>query len=119
MCLDPESEIEVIVSADDRTISATCQTHGSKGFCNLRVTKIDGEIVLNPHVGGFYVLRLDEVAATQLFIFLGSGWDDLVPAISERSGHPLRLLAPWSGACRVRGGVHAQTAHLRTREVPR
>ncbi len=71
LCLDPESEIEVVVSAEHRTISTTCQIHGSKGFCNLRVTKIDGEIVLNPHVDGSCVLRLDETAATQLFDMLG------------------------------------------------
>ena len=58
------------MSANDRTISTTCQIHGSKGFCNLRVTKIDGEIVLNPHVDGSCVLRLDETAATQLFDIL-------------------------------------------------
>ena len=56
---------------DDRTISITCQIHGSKGFCNLRVTKINGEIVLDPHVGGCCVLRFDEGAATQLFDMLG------------------------------------------------
>ena len=59
------------MSADDWTISITCQIHDSKGFCNLRVTKIDGEIVLNPHVDGSCVLRLDETAATQLFDILG------------------------------------------------
>jgi hypothetical protein len=73
LCLDPESEIEVVMSANDRTISITCQIHGSKGFCNLRVTKIDGEIVLNPHVDGSCVLRLDEAAASQLFDMLGEG----------------------------------------------
>lgn len=60
-----------MMSAEHRTISVTCQIHGSKGFCNLRVTKTDGEIVLNPHVGGSCVLRLDEGAATQLFDLLG------------------------------------------------
>ena len=71
LCLTPESEIEVVMSADDRTICITCQIHGSKGFCNLRVTRIDGEIVLNPHVDGSCVLRLDRTAATQLFDALG------------------------------------------------
>lgn len=70
MCLDPESAIEGVVSADDRTISTTCQTHGSKRCCNLRVTKIDGEIVLNPHVDGSCVLRLDKGVATQRFDLL-------------------------------------------------
>jgi hypothetical protein len=55
----------------DRTITTTCQTHGCRGFCNLRISKIDGEIVLNPHVDGSYVLRLDKTAATQLFDILG------------------------------------------------
>jgi hypothetical protein len=35
------------------------------------VTKINGEIVLNPHVDGSCVLRLDEAAATQIFDILG------------------------------------------------
>ncbi len=59
------------MSTDGRTISTTCQTHGCRGFCNLRVSKIGGEIVLNPHVDGSCVLRLDETAATQLFGLLG------------------------------------------------
>ncbi|HSL08344.1 MAG TPA: hypothetical protein VK887_10265 [Pseudonocardiaceae bacterium] len=71
MHLDPRSEIEAFMSADDRTILTTCQVHGCRGFCNLRVRKIDGEIVLDPHVAGSCVLRLDEAAATQLFDILG------------------------------------------------
>jgi hypothetical protein len=59
------------MSANDRTIAITCQIHGCRGFCNLRVSKIDGEIVLNPHVDGSCVLRFDEMAATQLFEVLG------------------------------------------------
>jgi hypothetical protein len=68
---DPQSKIEVVMSTNDRTIATTCQIHGSKGFCNLRVSKINGEIVLNPHVDGSCVLRLDHTAATQLFDILG------------------------------------------------
>jgi hypothetical protein len=71
MCLDSNSEIEAVMSADDRTISITCQIHGSRGFCNLRVNKVNGEIVLNPHVDGSCVLSFDEAAATQLFDILG------------------------------------------------
>lgn len=59
------------MSVNDRTIPTTCQIHGSKGFCNLQVTKINGEIVLNPHVAGSCILRLDETAAAQLFNILG------------------------------------------------
>lgn len=55
----------------DRTIPTTCQIHGCRGFCNLRVSKVNGEIVLNPHVDGSCVLRLDKVAASQLFDILG------------------------------------------------
>jgi hypothetical protein len=33
------------MSTDDRTILTTCQIHGAKGFCNLRVSKIIDEIV--------------------------------------------------------------------------
>jgi hypothetical protein len=71
MHLDPDSESENVMSADDRTICITCQIHGSRGFCNLRVSKVNGEIVLNPHVDGSCVLSFDEVAATQLFDILG------------------------------------------------
>ncbi|MGH8602281.1 MAG: hypothetical protein ACREXR_05740 [Gammaproteobacteria bacterium] len=71
MYLGSSSEIEEVVSADDRTILTTCQIHGSQGFYNLRVSKVNGEIVLNPHVDGSCVLRLDYTAATQLFDILG------------------------------------------------
>jgi hypothetical protein len=54
----------------DRTIPTTCQIHGCRGFCNLRVSKTDSEIVLNPHVDGSCVLRLDRTAANQLFAAL-------------------------------------------------
>ncbi len=48
-----------------RTISATCQTHpGARGFCNLRMTKVDGSIVLDPHLTGSCVIELDEDSAT-------------------------------------------------------
>ena len=55
----------------DRPIVATCQIHGSRGFCNLRLTKVDSEIVLDPHVAGSCVITLDETAATALFDLLG------------------------------------------------
>ncbi len=39
--------------AHGRTIPVTCQTHGgARGFCNLRIRKADGDIVLDPHVTG-------------------------------------------------------------------
>jgi hypothetical protein len=50
----------------DRTISATCQMHGSKGFCNLRVTRAGDGIVLNPHVAGSCVIALDEAGTDAL-----------------------------------------------------
>ena len=59
------------MSANDRTIAITCQIHGSRGFCNLRVSKINGEIVLNPHVDGSCILRFDRTAASQLFEVFG------------------------------------------------
>jgi hypothetical protein len=71
MYLDPDSESGNVMSADDCTIPVTCQIHGARGFFNLRVSKIDGEIVLDPHVAGSCVLSLDEAAATQLFDILG------------------------------------------------
>ncbi|MGH3997808.1 MAG: hypothetical protein ACRDTJ_10140 [Pseudonocardiaceae bacterium] len=59
-----------------RTIPTTCQTHGTRGFCNLRVTKVNGEIELDPHVAGACVIRLDRTAAVQLFDLIGEwlGW---------------------------------------------
>ena len=50
----------------DRTISATCQIHGAKGFCSLRVTRAGGGIVLDPHVGGACVITLDEAVVAAL-----------------------------------------------------
>jgi hypothetical protein len=50
----------------DRTISATCQIHGARGFCNLRVTRAGDGIVLNPHVAGSCVITLDEAGTTAL-----------------------------------------------------
>ena len=55
----------------DHTIAITCQIHGCRGFCNLRVSKVNGEIILNPHVDGSCILRFDEGAATQFFELLG------------------------------------------------
>jgi hypothetical protein len=50
-----------------RTIPATCTTHRSGvGFCNLRVTKRDGSIELDPHVTGSCVITLDEDGARAL-----------------------------------------------------
>jgi hypothetical protein len=54
-----------------RTIPATCRDHGSAGFCNLRLTRVDGNIVLDPHVTGFCMIILDETAATAVFDVLG------------------------------------------------
>ena len=54
-----------------RVVVTTCQAHGAAGFTNLLVTKEDGFIVLNPHVGNCCVLRLDEQATTALYQLLG------------------------------------------------
>ncbi len=48
-------------ASNSRTVAATCRTHrGCKGFCNLRLAKVNGEIVLDPHVSGCCVISLDE-----------------------------------------------------------
>jgi hypothetical protein len=48
-------------------ISATCEVHRTcVGFTNLLVTKRDSMIVLDPHVDGSCVIRLDEDGATAL-----------------------------------------------------
>jgi hypothetical protein len=50
-----------------RVIPATCTTHGgTRGFTNLVMRKLDGEIEFDPHAVGACVLRLDEQAATQV-----------------------------------------------------
>lgn len=53
-----------VISTTHRTIGATCQAHrGCKGFCNLRLTKLGGEILFDPHVTGGCVISLDEIEA--------------------------------------------------------
>lgn len=50
-----------------RVISATCTQHGgARGFTNLVVRKLDGEIELDPHVTGGCLLKLDEDGAMVL-----------------------------------------------------
>ncbi|MGH3800193.1 MAG: hypothetical protein ACRDTD_08705 [Pseudonocardiaceae bacterium] len=68
---EPKDQRPAPRGGPDRTIAATSQIHGSRGFCNLRLTKVDGEIVLDPHVAGSCVITLDETAATALFDLLG------------------------------------------------
>ncbi len=68
---DSESEIKDIMNSEHRTIPTTCHIHGCRGFCNLRVSKCENEIILNPHVDGSCVLGLDRTAASQLFDILG------------------------------------------------
>lgn len=62
-----------MVRSNRRTIPVTCTTHpGGTNFCNLLMLKEgDGTIVLDPHVAGCCVLRLDEKAATTIFETLG------------------------------------------------
>ncbi|MGH3548269.1 MAG: hypothetical protein ACRDQU_09175 [Pseudonocardiaceae bacterium] len=45
--------------------------HGAQGFCNLRLTKTGGTIVLDPHVDGSCVIVLDEKAAGEVFDAIG------------------------------------------------
>ncbi len=50
-----------------RVIHASCSVHGGcRGFTNLAVSKLDGEIMLDPHVTGACVITLDESGATVL-----------------------------------------------------
>ncbi|HEY3894976.1 MAG TPA: hypothetical protein VGL88_06370 [Pseudonocardiaceae bacterium] len=50
-----------------RVIHATCAIHpGSRGFCNLVITREDGDIILNPHTTGACVLILDETEARSM-----------------------------------------------------
>lgn len=60
------------VSSHRRLIPATCRTHGgARGFCNLRLTKEDGAVLLDPHVTGACVIELDETAVAQILDVLG------------------------------------------------
>jgi hypothetical protein len=61
-----------------RVLMTTCREHGAVGFTNLLVTKEDGFIVLNPHVGNCCMLWLDEQVATALYHLLGE-WLGLEP----------------------------------------
>jgi hypothetical protein len=54
----------------DVTIPTTCRNHGTPGYCNFRMTKVNGYIVLDPHVAGCCAIWLDENAATAM-------WDQL------------------------------------------
>lgn len=55
-----------------RVISVSCSVHGgARGFTNLAVAQIGGEIVLDPHVTGGCVIVLDETAANALLDVLG------------------------------------------------
>ncbi|MGB6161941.1 MAG: hypothetical protein WCF33_08370 [Pseudonocardiaceae bacterium] len=50
-----------------KAIPATCALHqGPMGFANLMVSVIDGKLVLDPHVTGSCLIRLDEAAACAL-----------------------------------------------------
>lgn len=50
-----------------RVIHATCMQHGgARGFTNLVIRKLDGEIELDPHAVGGCVIKLDEDGATVL-----------------------------------------------------
>lgn len=63
---EPERLIAQRRRTDDRTIASTCEIHGARGFCNLRVTKVGGGIVLDPHVAGSCVIAVDESGTVAL-----------------------------------------------------
>lgn len=55
------------MSANLQLIMCSCAVHrGPAGFCNLIVSKVDGDIELDPHVDGCCLLTLNEDAATEL-----------------------------------------------------
>lgn len=61
-----------LVSSHRRLIPATCRTHGgARGYCNLRLTREDGSVLLDPHVTGACVIELDETAVAQILDILG------------------------------------------------
>jgi hypothetical protein len=52
-------------ASNRRVIHVNCSTHGgARGFTNLVLRKLGGEIELDPHATGACVIRLDEDAAT-------------------------------------------------------
>lgn len=53
-------------------ISGTCLLHGTPGFTNIVIRKLDGQIEIDPHVDGSCVIVLDEQSATALFDALGA-----------------------------------------------
>lgn len=58
--------------ASRRVIRATCCVHGAaRGFTNLVLRKLDGQIEFDPHATGLCILRLDEQEATVLRDTLG------------------------------------------------
>jgi hypothetical protein len=64
---EPNTRQDGPAQRDRRVIHTTCAIHpGSRGFCNLVMTKEDGDIVLNPHTTGACVLILDETEATAM-----------------------------------------------------
>jgi hypothetical protein len=64
---EPDNRADHPSSGRRRVIPATCELHrGAVGFTNLLVTKRDGTIVLDPHVDGSCVIRLDEDGARAL-----------------------------------------------------
>ncbi|MDQ3761561.1 MAG: hypothetical protein M3460_07620 [Actinomycetota bacterium] len=49
-----------------QVIACTCTKHGTPGFTNLVVSKLDGSIELDPHATGACVIRLNDDAAMVL-----------------------------------------------------
>lgn len=50
-----------------KVIPTTCSVHGGgRGYTNLAVSQIDGEIVLDPHLTGGCVIVFEEKAAKAL-----------------------------------------------------
>jgi hypothetical protein len=55
------------VQRSRKVIHASCSRHGgARGFTNLVIAKVDGAIVLDPHVTGQCVIELDEAEATAM-----------------------------------------------------
>ena len=100
-------------SANQRTISATCKNQaGDVEPCNLGVTKLAGNIVLNPHVTGSCVIILDEAAVTALVDLLGQDIGQDGPARNNRRTIPSTCTTHRSGigfcnlrVTRVNGGI--------------
>lgn len=68
---DASSDKPVRRAPNRRVIDVSCSTHGGpRGFTPLVCTKVDGDILIDPHAMNLCVIVLNEKAASALFDLL-------------------------------------------------